>query len=168
MLDQNGVRPEALIALVSAAISIGYPAGAMVYSRIAHRVPEPVIFAAGCLMTGVGLIGVGVCRAWPMIAVLGFVQQLGGGFMLTLTMHQGQERFAFKHRARVMGVWTSAFFAGQFASPLVVNAAGAAIGGLRPAVTLMGALVLLAGVILAGFLGAARAGRRPIILTPGA
>jgi len=164
VLDANAVRPEALIALISAAISIGYPAGAMIYSRIATHVPGPALFVTGCVMTGVGLIGIGLGRAWPLIAVFGLVQQIGGGFMLTFLMHQGQERFSFRHRAHVMGGWTSAFFAGQFVSPLAINAAGAVAGGLRPAVAVMGASAFVVGLILVGLL-AANGLRRPAALT---
>lgn len=160
VLDADAIRPEALIALVSAAISIGYPIGAMIYSRIAHRYSQPTLFITGCVMTGAGLIGVGLGRTWPLIAALGFVQQIGGGFMLTLLLHQGQERFAFRHRARVMGVWTSAFFAGQFVSPLAVHLIGAVAGGLRPAVSVMGAIALAAGLALTGLYAVSRIAAR--------
>jgi MFS family permease len=149
VLDKIGVKSGAVIAVVSSLASIGYPLGAVVYSRICGRWSQRALQILGWGLIGAGLVGVGLSEDSSIVGLTAFVQQVGGGVLLTMLIHQCQERFAFRHRARSMGVWASAFFAGQFASPLVVAALAAAAGGLRPAMALMGALSLCFAVVAA-------------------
>ncbi|WP_242611045.1 hypothetical protein [Blastococcus saxobsidens] len=52
----------------------------------------------------------------------------------------------FEQRGRGTGLWTSAFFIGQFVCPLVVLALTGAIGGLGSALAVLSAVSLAAAV----------------------
>ncbi|MER6800204.1 MFS transporter, partial [Amycolatopsis mediterranei] len=53
----------------------------------------------------------------------------------------------FAQRGRGTGIWTSALFIGQFASPLIVLALAAATTGLSPALLVVGAAALLIALV---------------------
>jgi hypothetical protein len=53
-------------------------------------------------------------------------------------------RLRFEQRGRGTGLWTGFLFVGEFASPLLVAAFGAAAGGLQPG---LGVLALVAAAL---------------------
>ena len=149
VLDQAGLKSSGLIAAVGALASTGYPLGSVVFSRLAGRWPARAVSCLGWSLFGLGLIGVGAFGDYRAIGVGGFVQQLGGGVLLTGLIHDCYERFPFRYRARSMGVWAAFFFAGQFGSPLIMASAGAALGGLRPAIAALGFVPLMIAALSA-------------------
>ena len=89
----------------------------------------------------VGVIGVA--------GVALIVQQTGAGMAVPALIAWAQSKFAFEHRGRGMGVWTSAFFLGQAISPIIVGTIAARIGTMQGAFLVSG---LAAGVIALGAL----------------
>ena len=83
--------------------------------------------------------------------------------LLTSLIHDCYERFPFRFRARGMGVWAAFFFAGQFASPLMVSAVAAGVGGLRATVAILGLVPLIIAALAAalGWGAPARPAVRP-------
>jgi MFS family permease len=142
VLDQIGLKSASRIAIVGALASLGYPFGAMVFSRLSGRWSEAGLQILSWVLFAIGLMGVGQFKDFRMVCLAGILQQTGAGVLMTLLIHQCYERFPYRYRARGMGVWVSFFFAGQFASPLVVSAIAAVAGGLRPAIVVLGALAL--------------------------
>jgi MFS family permease len=149
VLDAAGLRSSSLIAAIGAAASIGYPLGSVVFCRLARTWPPAAMSTMAWLLIGAGLVGLGALPDYRAIGLCAFVQQVGGGVLITLLIHQCYERFPFRYRARSMGVWAAFFFAGQFASPLLVSAAGAPLGGLRPAISALGVFALLLAALVA-------------------
>lgn len=78
---------------------------------------------------------------------------LGNGLLLPALLTWALTPLTYEQRGRGTGLWTSASFLGNFASPIVVIALGAAFGGLGPAIAAIGAASLVVGV-------AVRLGRR--------
>lgn len=83
-----------------------------------------------------------------MVAAL-IVQQTGAGMAVPTLIAWAQTKFPFEHRGRGMGVWTSAFFFGQFASPLLVHGLAGTMG------TMQGGFVACGLVALATAIGVA-------------
>ena len=71
---------------------------------------------------------------------------LGNGLLLPALLTWALTPLTYEQRGRGTGLWTSASFLGNFASPIVVIALGAAFGGLGPAIAAIGALSLVVGV----------------------
>jgi MFS family permease len=59
-----------------------------------------------------------------------FVQQLGAGMCIPILIGWGLRELPDQFRGRGMGLWTSAFFLGQFLSPLLVSLMRGWTGGL--------------------------------------
>ena len=143
VMDQIGVKAPGVIALASSGASLGYPLGAWVYSKIVQVWSGPTRLCVGWGLFGFGLIGLGAIPDPLLAGLSGFIQQLGAGIVLTGLVNQCYERFPIQIRALSAGVWMSAFFFGQFASPLVVAAISGGVGGLRPAIAVLGAPPLI-------------------------
>jgi MFS family permease len=71
-------------------------------------------------------------------------------------------RLHFEQRGRGTGLWTGTLFVGQFLSPIILAAIGAGVGGLQPA---LGVLGVLAAVMAAVTLIAVRRNNEPLNVT---
>jgi hypothetical protein len=65
-----------------------------------------------------------------LILVVGIIPTgLGSGFVVAALLNWTLSRLSLQHRARGVGAWYDTFFLCQFASPLVILAMAAAVGG---------------------------------------
>ena len=71
--------------------------------------------------------------AVPAVVASGVVTGFGNGLLLPSLLTWALGSLSFEQRGRGTGVWTSAFFIGQFVCPLVVLALTGAIGSLGSA-----------------------------------
>ena len=76
------------------------------------------------------------------------VTGFGNGLLLPSLLTWALSSLGFEQRGRGTGVWTSAFFIGQFVCPLVVLALTGAIGGLGSALAVLGAVSLVAAAVV--------------------
>jgi MFS family permease len=145
-----GVASTATIGIAGATASLGTAAGAFSFARLAGRGPASVVVLAFAL-SGVGLVGLGLATALPLVVVAAVVTGLGNGLLLPALLTWALGSLGFAQRGRATGVWTAALFLGQFACPLVVIALSGAVGGLGTALVVLGAVALVAaaGVRLA-------------------
>ena len=146
-LDDLGVQATSTIGLVSAVASLGTATGAFLFGRLAPRGPGftiPVAF----LFSGVGLVGLGLAPNVPLVVLAAVVTGFGNGLMLPSLLSWALVSLNLQQRGRGTGVWTSALFIGQFACPLVVLALSGAIAGLDSALLVLGAVALVAAVIV--------------------
>ena len=102
----------------------------------------PISFA----LTAVGLIAVGLAQS-PEAAVLGaVVAGLGTGIMLPTLLTWSVAGLEFHARGRGTGVWTAAFWSGQFLTPIVIAAIAGGVGGLRPGIGAVGIAAAAAAI----------------------
>ncbi|CCG03855.1 MFS transporter [Blastococcus saxobsidens] len=142
-LDSIGVESTATIGLASAIASLGTAVGAFLFGRLARLGPAvlvPVAFA----VSGVGILGMGLASALPVVIVFSVVTGFGNGLLLPALLTWALSSLNFEQRGRGTGVWTSALFIGQFVCPLVVLALTGAIGSLGSALVVLGVLSLAA------------------------
>jgi MFS family permease len=156
VLTGIGVTSTAAIGGLSAVMSLATAIGAGTFARVAERGPGvllPIAFG----LSGVGLLVIFATTAVPVIAIGSVLTGFGTGLMLPTLLTWAVNRLGFAQRGRGTGLWTGTLFIGQFLSPLVIAAVGAAVGGLQPALAALGvaALVMTLAVGL-GF----RPGRR--------
>ena len=146
VLDDAGVGSTAVIGGISAVMSVATAAGSLVFARLSGRTPRvllPVEFGAAA----VGLVIVSATGSVPVITVGAVLTGVGTGMLLPTLLTWAVNRLDFQQRGRGTGLWTGALFIGQFLSPLIIAAVGAAAGGLRPALAVLGAAcVVLAGL----------------------
>jgi MFS family permease len=156
VLTGVGVTSTAAIGGLSAVSSLATAIGAGSFARVAKRGPGvllPIAFG----LSGIGLLTVFATAAVPVIAIGSVLTGLGTGLLLPTLLTWAVNRLSFAQRGRGTGLWTGTLFIGQFLSPLVIGAAGAAVGGLQPALAAVGvaALVMTVGVALGFRLGRA-------------
>ncbi len=149
-LDDVGVGSTAVIGAASAIASVGTAVGGILFGRLAKRGPAVLVPLAFAL-SGVGIIGLGLSSAVPAVIVFAVITGFGNGLILPSLLTWALGSLSFEQRGRGTGVWTSAFFIGQFVCPLVVLALSGALGGLGAALAVLGgvSVAVAAGVRLA-------------------
>jgi MFS family permease len=161
VLTGVGVTSTAVIGGISAAMSLATAAGAVVFGRLSGQTPRvllPIEFA----LSAVGLVVVFTSTAVPVIAIGAVLTGLGTGMLLPTLLTWAVNRLRFEQRGRGTGLWTGTLFVGQFLSPIILAAIGAGVGGLQPA---LGVLGVLAAVMAAVTLFAVRRNNEPLNVT---
>ncbi len=130
-LDELGLKEVHRIGNYTALASVGVPVGAALYKRLSRRGPTTQ-FGVLFLLVGTGLTGIGLSRALPAVIGFAFVQQLGAGMCIPVLVGWSLRELPDAFRGRGMGLWTSAFFLGQFLSPVFVSLVKGLLGGLLP------------------------------------
>jgi MFS family permease len=142
-LDSIGVESTATIGAASAIASLGTAIGAFLFGRLAKLGPAVLVPLAFAL-SGVGILGMGLASAVPVVVVFAVVTGFGNGLLLPAMLTWALGSLSFEQRGRGTGVWTSALFIGQFVCPLVVLALTGAIGTLGSALVVLGVVSLAA------------------------
>ena len=142
-LDDIGVESTAVIGAASAIASVGTAVGGVLFGRLAERGPAVLVPLAFAL-SGVGIVGLGLSTTVPAVIAFAVVTGFGNGLILPSLLTWALGSLSFEQRGRGTGIWTSAFFIGQFVCPLVVLALTGALGGLGTALALLGAVSVVA------------------------
>ena len=141
-----GLTNSAFAGIAQAVTNVGYFVGAVIYGRTAQRsigFHMTVQFA----LLGIGMVVIGLSSGLVGVGLGATIQQLGAGFTIPALLAWGQARLPYEQRARGMGIWTTAFFAGTFLCPPMVTLGETVTGGLMPAFVLFGTVALVAAVI---------------------
>ncbi len=88
----------------------------------------------------------GMSHSLPLLIVGAVVNCVGTGLLLPSLLTLAMSRLDFADRGRGTGLWTSAFFLGEFACPLILLGGKESFGGLGSAVGALG----LVTMVLAG------------------
>jgi MFS family permease len=144
-LDSIGVESTAIIGAASAIASLGTAVGGIVFGRQAKRGPAVLVPLAFAL-SGIGILGLGLSSAVPAVIAFAVVTGFGNGLLLPALLTWALSSLGFEQRGRGTGVWTSAFFIGQFVCPLVVLALTGALGSLGTALAVLGVVSVGAAV----------------------
>jgi MFS family permease len=105
------------------------------------------------LLLGTGLIIIGMAKG-PTGVISGMiVQQTGAGMAIPVMIAWAQKRLPAEHRGRGMGVWTSAFFLGQFLSPLIIGVVRDHAGSMQAAFVAAGIVSIVGAAALYMLLG---------------
>jgi MFS family permease len=98
------------------------------YRRVRSRLsfPRIVSLTAGCMAAGYMVIG--FANSYAMILVGVVINGLGQGLSLPNSMNWMQALAPARLRGRLVGLLSSAFFLGQFASPIITKPIGDRLG----------------------------------------
>jgi len=144
LLDDLGVTSTGVIGLATAIASAATVGGAILFARL-RRSPEPLIPAA----LAVCAVGFGVmflAGSAPLLVIGAVINCVGTGMLLPALLTSAMSRLAFEDRGRGTGLWTAAFFGGEFVCPLILLAGESVVGSLAGAVGVLGvATALVAG-----------------------
>lgn len=147
LLDDLGTDAPGVIGAVTAVASAATVVGSVVFTRLTDRPRHrlPLVFA----LSGVGFLLMGLADGLPLLIAGAVVNCVATGLLLPSLLTLAMSRLDFADRGRGTGLWTSAFFLGEFACPLVLLGGKGVLGELASAVGLLGlTTLLLAGALL--------------------
>ncbi|MEV6947557.1 MFS transporter [Streptomyces sp. NPDC051172] len=151
LLDGLGTKNSGVIGLATAIASAATVGGAVTFARLG-RSPEAMLPAV-LAVCGVGFGVMFLAGNAPLLVAGAVINCVGTGMLLPALLTGAMSRLAFEDRGRGTGLWTAAFFAGEFVCPLVLLAVESAVGSLAGAVGILG---LAAALVAAGLLAVRR------------
>jgi MFS family permease len=156
--EAAGISSSSDLGFLIGLIHLGVPVGAIVFNVLSRRLSGEQTVAVFLLLMGLGIGGMGFARDPYAMAAFGFLQQIGAGVTVTGLIFWVSQLLPPAHRGRGFGYWTSAFFAGQFLSPLTVGAIRGFTDDILSVFVVFGAIALTGSVLMAA--RAHLAGRR--------
>ncbi|GAA0991152.1 MFS transporter [Subtercola frigoramans] len=148
VLTGIGVSATAIIGLASAVASLATAAGAISFKRLA-RLQAKLLLPLGFTLAAVGLMVIWAAgSSFALVLVGAVIASAGTGILLPTMLTWAVAGLSFEERGRGTGLWTSAFFLGQFLSPLAVIALTGIAGALQPALGLLGIVSLVIAAII--------------------
>lgn len=153
ILELSGVASPALIGAAGAAANLGMVVGSAVFGRL-KQLAGPKLLALGLLIAATGYIGAGLFDNFLLVATSAVLACIGCGMLLPNMLTWTVRLLPASVRGRGTGIWTGAFFLGQFAAPIIAGMLSAPLGNLKDV------LVLYAVLTTAGALATAATVRR--------
>jgi MFS family permease len=143
-----GVTSTATIGGITAIMSLATAIGAGLFGQLSGRSARtllPIEFG----ISAVGLIIVFAAGSVPLITIGAVLTGFGTGLLLPTLLTWAVNRLHFDQRGRGTGLWTGTLFIGQFLSPVLLGIVGASVGGLQPALGVLGVAAALVAVVTA-------------------
>ncbi|MER5382513.1 MFS transporter [Streptomyces sp. NPDC002688] len=146
LLDDLGVESTGAIGAITATASAATVLGSVVFTRLTDgpRRRLPALF----LLCAAGFLVMGTAGTLPLLIAGAVLNCVGTGLLLPSLLTLAMSRLDFADRGRGTGLWTAAFFLGEFLCPLVLLAGKGAVGDLASAVGLLGMVALLVSAAL--------------------
>jgi MFS family permease len=132
-----GVSDPAVIGRYTMVASIGVPLGTFIYWGLS-RLPIHWLLLIDFALLGAGFIGMGQAGDPTAYAWGSFINQVGCGIVLPTMLVWATRGLTYSIRGRGIGMWQAAFAIGQFLSGMAVTLLGKQVGGLLPALRVMG------------------------------
>lgn len=110
--------PLAVGALMAALVTVSAPV-ALMYGRIRVRLSAMTIFGLSFVLIGLGFLAHATAADWQGVLIGSLIAGLGMGISMPNYTTWFMARVPASMRGRAAGLLTTAFFLGQFASPLV-------------------------------------------------
>jgi MFS family permease len=137
----------ATIGLVAAIASLITAAGGFTFARLGKLRPGRLLPLAFGLQA-VGMIVIWVIPGVPGVIAGAVFAGFGSGLLLPSLLTWVVAATLFEDRGRVTGWWTSAFFLGQFLTPILMGVIVAAVGSLPAAVGVVGIAAAVVGLLV--------------------
>ncbi|MCU1479762.1 MAG: transporter [Subtercola sp.] len=148
VLTGIGVSETAIIGIASAVASLATAAGAISFRRLA-RLQAKLLLPLGFTLAAIGLVVIWLAgSSFALVLVGAVIASAGTGILLPTMLTWAVAGLSFEERGRGTGLWTSAFFLGQFLSPLAVIALTGIAGALQPALGLLGIVSLVIAALI--------------------
>lgn len=145
LLNERGVTSPQTIGITTAIGAIAVPVGSIIFKlRAQATFWHNLLLAFALMAVGLALMAWGSGYYWFVAGIV--VANLGCGIFLPLMVTAIMAHLHFDLRGRGTGGWQTAFFIGNFVSPLLVLAFAAAVGGTSAAVGVFAAISAAAAV----------------------
>lgn len=151
ILERSGPVSPGTIGLIGALANLGVAAGTGIFGRLKDKA-GPSLLIAGLVVAAIGYVGTGLFSPLVSISAFAVLACIGSGILLPNMLAWTMRSLPPHMRGRGMGLWTGAFFLGQFLAPLVIAGVEQAAGTLGNALIAYAAVTAVAAVG-AGLLG---------------
>lgn len=131
---------------IGAAANIGVALGSIAFKK-AKGLTGPSLIAGGLILATLGYVGAAVSTSLVMTSVSVVIACLGFGLLLPTTLNWVLKVLPVNVRGKGTGLWTGAFFLGQFSAPILVTLLQVEFGGLYNVLMLFAALAFLAALL---------------------
>jgi len=131
---------------IGAAANIGVALGSIAFKK-AKGLTGPALIAGGLILATLGYVGAAVSTSLVMTSVSVVIACLGFGLLLPTTLNWVLKVLPVNVRGKGTGLWTGAFFLGQFSAPILVTLLQVEFGGLYNVVMLFATLAFLAALL---------------------
>lgn len=145
ILQMSGDVPPIAIGLIGAGCNIAVSLGALVFHK-SGREAGPGLLALGLALSALGYGGAGLAGSLVPIAACLAVASVGSGIMLPNMLTWTMRTLPPESRGRGTGLWTGAFFLGQFLAPIVSAAVTGLSGGLAATLVILAAALAAAAI----------------------
>jgi MFS family permease len=132
-----GVSDPAIIGKYTMLASIGVPLGTFIYWGLS-RLPIHWLLLIDFALLGAGFVWMGRAADPTTYAWGSFINQVGCGIVLPTMLVWATRGLTYSIRGRGIGMWQAAFAIGQFLSGMAVTLLSKQLGGLLPALQMMG------------------------------
>jgi MFS family permease len=142
VLDEAGATATATIGALSALMSLATAVAAGSFAKLSGRTPRellPVAFG----LSAAGFLVIWSSASVPVITVGAVLTGAGTGLLLPVLLTWATNGLSFAERGRGTGLWTGTLFIGEFLSPVLIMGIAGAVGGLRPALGVLGILTAI-------------------------
>lgn len=144
-LEALGVQSPLVVgALMAALVMVSAPVSLM-YASIRQRLSAMTIFGLSFVLIGAGFLAHAAASNWHGVLAGSLIAGLGIGISMPNYTTWFMERVPATMRGRASGLLTTAFFLGQFVSPLVSAPLVAAFGLAGTFAAVGGGLIVLGG-----------------------
>ena len=146
VLHLAGPASPALIGAAGAAANLGVALGSFVFRRASSRSGASLL-ATGLVLAGIGYAGASMGASFAISVIFVVIACLGSGLMLPTMLTWIMRVLPLEMRGRGTGIWTGAFFLGQFVAPIVATGLSPALGGLGAILQMYAGLALIGAAV---------------------
>jgi MFS family permease len=161
ILELSGPVSPGAIGLIGALLNLAIGAGTFVFHRLKQHA-GPQLLMLGLIVAALGYAGMGLTGELAALSAFAVLACAGSGIMLPTMLAWTMKSLPPETRGRGIGIWTGAFFLGQFLAPLMATALTRVTGNL--ATSLLAYAVLIAGAATALLVLPRLAGKPAVVL----
>ncbi|MEP5938247.1 MAG: MFS transporter [Erythrobacter sp.] len=147
ILELSGEVSPATIGLIGAMANVAVAFGSFLFNQFKQHVGRPLL-AVGLILATIGYAGVSMSSSLFALSAFSIVACIGSGMLLPNMLTWTMNSLPPEMRGRGMGMWTGAFFLGQFAAPIVTASIVPITGGFAQAFMAYAAVIAIGAVIV--------------------
>ncbi|WP_422344926.1 MFS transporter [Parasphingorhabdus sp.] len=147
ILGLSGEVSPATIGLIGALTNVAVAMGSVLFNKFKQNV-GPRLLTVGLVIAAIGYAGVSVSTSLVALAAFSVVACIASGMMLPNMLTWTMNSLPPEMRGRGMGMWTGAFFLGQFVAPLITASIVPVTGGFAQTFMAYAAVIAIGAVIV--------------------
>ncbi|WP_339826257.1 MFS transporter [uncultured Parasphingorhabdus sp.] len=145
VLGLSGEVSPATIGMIGALTNIAVAVGSVLFNKFKQNVGSRLLIV-GLVLAAIGYAGISMSTTLVLLATFAILACIGSGMLLPNMLTWTMNSLPPEMRGRGMGMWTGAFFLGQFAAPIVTASIVPITGGF--AETFLAYAVVIAGAAI--------------------